>query len=334
MPHTLVYVSCSTSAEIQVFSLDATSGQLSFRQSCATPGNPFPLWASPDRSMLYAGLREPHAMAALHIDPNEGTLVFAGKVECDGPPAYVACDRNRRTLFAASYGGSSLSVSQLDADGIPQSLSQVERELPKAHSVQTDHGNRWLLVPNLGADAIRIYRLAPDGRVTPHTPDRAVVSPGSGPRHLVFTPDNRHVYCLTELACSIDLFDFDAEAGTLTRTQTVDIRPPGANGRPWASELRLSADGRFLYASERAASLITGFVCDPASGRMQLIGHFPTEDQPRGMGVDPSGRWLVAAGQQSGRLTSYAIDPSSGALRAVAHHATGGEPICVEIVSV
>ena len=109
--------------------------------------------------------------------------------------------------------------------------------------------------------------------------------------------------------------------------------PAGFAGKPWAAELRATPDGRFLYATDRTASAIAAFAVDPASGRLTLIDHTPTETQPRGMGIDPAGRWLVAAGQLSSRLTVYAIDPASGRLRAVHSHATGTDPICVDIVA-
>ena len=153
--------------------------------------------------------------------------------------------------------------------------------------------------------------------------------PGSGPRHTVISADNRHVHCLNELDGSIDVYDFDAATGRLTPKQSVSLLPPAFSGKPWAAELRATPDGRFLYASEIAA-----FAVDPASGRLRLIGHYPTETQPRGMGIAPSGRWLVAAGELSGHLTVSAIDPEDGHLAASHRQATGQDPICVELASV
>jgi len=185
-------------------------------------------------------------------------------------------------------------------------------------------------VPVLGADTIRSYRLGDDARLTPAA--STAVRPGSGPRHLLFSPDNRHLHCLNELDGSIDVFAFDAVAGTLACTQSISMLPAGYAAKPWAAELRATPDGRFLYATDRTASSIAAFTVDTSNGRLTLIDHYPTETQPRGMGVAPSGRWLIAAGQLSNRLTVYAIDPDSGRLRAVHSEATGLDPICVEIL--
>ena len=186
-------------------------------------------------------------------------------------------------------------------------------------------------MPSLGSDTIRAYRLGDDGRLTPAA--TTAVRAGSGPRHLVFSPDNRQLHCLNELDGSIDAFDFDAVGGALACTQSIGMLPAGHAGKPWAAELRATPDGRFLYATDRTASVIAAFSVDGGSGRLTLIDHYPTETQPRGMGIDPAGRWLIAAGQLSGRLTVYAIDPLSGRLSAGPSHATGNDPICVEIVA-
>ena len=331
MSQTLVYVSCAQSREIQVFSLADDSGEVGLRQSVATAGAPNPLRVCAAGRVLYAGLRSDDAIAAFAIDAASGNLALLGSVPTPGGATYVSCDRKRRLAFIASYGGNLLAVFPLDAQGAPQSASQVETELPRAHAAQIDATNRWLLLPSLGSDTIRAYHLGDDGHLTPAA--ITAVRAGSGPRHLVFSPDNLHVHCLNELDGSIDVFDFDALAGTLACTQSISMLPAGHVDKPWAAELRATPDGRFLYATDRTANVIAAFAVDTASGRLTLIDHTPTETQTRGMGIDPAGRWLIAAGQRSNQLTVYAIDPDSGRLSAVHRHATGNDPICVEIVA-
>ena len=331
MTQTVVYVSCAQSREIQVFSLADDCGEVSLRQRVGSAGAPNPLRACPEQRVLYAGMRADDAITAFAIEAGNGELAQLGSVALPGAVTYVSCDRERRVAFGASYGGNLLAVVALDAHGVPLTVSQVETDLPRAHAAQIDASNRWLLVPSLGSDTIRAYRLGDDGRLTPAA--ATAVRAGSGPRHLIFAPDNRHVHCLNELDGSIDVFEFDAVAGTLSCTQSASMLPPDFTGKPWAAELRATPDGRFLYATDRTASVIAAFAVDPASGHLALIDHYPTEAQPRGMGIDPTGRWLIAAGQLSGRLTVYAIDPFSGRLSVRASHATGSDPICVEIVT-
>lgn len=333
MPRTFIYVSCAASREIDVFSLDTASGEVALRQRLPTAGSPTPLHIGPDRRLLLAGLRAENALLTCTIDPATGALAPLGSVASPGGPTYVSCDLAQRTAFVASWGDNLLAAFPLAPDGAPLAATQIENALPRAHAALTDATNRWLLVPMLGADAIRVYRLKDNGHIEPNVPPLAVVRPGSGPRHLVFSPDNRHVHCLNELDGSIDAFAFDAAKGTLELTSSVSMMPHGFGGQPWAAELRATPDGAFLYATDRRSSTLAVFSVDPQNGQLSLFGHYPTEAQPRGMAVDPSGRWLAVAGQLSHHLTIYAIDPDTGCPRQSFRHATGEDPICVEIAA-
>ena len=328
MTQTFIYVSCAGSRQIDVFSLDAGSGAATLRQRVPVAGSPLPLYASRDGSRLYVGTRTEDALLAYSIDAENGELACLGGVPSPGVPTYVSCDATRRAAFVASYNGNLLASFPLDANGVPAGLGQVEPALPRAHAALTDRSNRWLLVPLLGADEIRIFALAGDGRVTPHAVARA--RSGSGPRHLVISSDNRLVYCLNELDGSVDQYAFDAERGELRPMHSASMLPASFSEAPWAAELRASPDGRLLFATDRRSSTLAVL---STNAPIALLGIHPTEMQPRGMAIDPSGRWLVVAGQLSGYLTVYEVDRHSGQLQARHRQATGEDPICVEIVS-
>jgi len=328
---TTVYVSCAESREINVFSL-ATSGEFQLVQRIPVDGAVQPLRISPDNQLLYAGSRGENAIHTYAIDPASGKLNPAGKISVLGSPTYLCCDRARRVLIAAYYHDNALVTYPLDANGIPQSPCQTETALPRAHSAVLDASSRWLLVATLGADALRCYQLGDDLRLTPAAPATIPVCAGSGPRHLAFAPDNRHLYCINELDGSIDRFDFDASNGQTQLRESTSLLPPGFAGAPWAAELRLVPDGRFLYASERRSSTLATFAVDAASGQLRLIGHCPTETQPRGMAIDPAGKWLIAAGQISGHVSVYELDGQTGLPQLRQRHATGLGPIGIEIL--
>jgi 6-phosphogluconolactonase len=333
MAQTFIYVSCAASRRIDVFSLDVSSGDLALRQSLATPGRPLPMRVCRDGRLLLVGLRDESALLTCSIDRENGRLAALGTVSSPGAPVYVSCDKAARNVFVASYGDSLLAVVPLDPRGRPAPAVQVETGLPRAHAALADPTGRWLLVPMLGADAIRVYRLAEDGGLTPNAPPLTKVRPGSGPRHLVYSPDNRHVHCLNELDGSIDLFAFAADTGTLELRQSVSMMPHGFNGAPWAAELRATPDGAFLYACDRRSSTLAVFSVEKQNGQLSLFGHYPAEAQPRGMAIDPSGRWLAIAGELSGHLAIHAIHPETGCPEPRGRIATGEDPICVEIVA-
>lgn len=111
------------------------------------------------------------------------------------------------------------------------------------------------------------------------------------------------------------------------------VMPAGSKDKPWAADIHLTPDGRFLYASERTSSTIAAFRVNGDSGKLALIGNYPTETQPRGFNIDPEGKYLLAVGQKSHSMSTYEIDQKTGALRRLSHLDVGKNPNWVEIVA-
>jgi 6-phosphogluconolactonase len=330
---TVVYVSGADRGEIHVLALDAERATLTLRQLLEPGGSVMPLAISPDRRRLYAARRsEPHAVLAFAIADGDGRLEPIGEAPLPASMAYLATDRQGRWLLAASYPSGLVSVSPIGATGVPGTATVVLPTGPKAHSIRASADNRFVYAAVLGADVVRIWRFdAASGSLEPAAVPEVAVRPGAGPRHFVFHPDLSFLYLLNELDASVDAFAVDAGSGALTHRQTVSGLPERFAGEPWAAEIRLTPDGRFLYVSERRASLIAGFAVDPVDGRLEPIGHWPTQAQPRGMAVDPSGRFLIVAGQLSHRAGLHRI-AADGTLVAGAEVDVGLNPTWVEAV--
>lgn len=330
---TVVYVSNADSGDIAILSM-ATEGTLAPLGTAEVGGTVMPLAVSPCRRFLYAARRsEPMAVVSFAIDPIHGTLSRLGEAPLPASMAYIATDRSGRWLFAASYQGDVVTVSPIAADGRAGPVRQSIATGRHAHAILPAPSNRHVLATSLGGGVVMQFAFdAASGQLTPNVPAALTVRPGAGPRHLRFHPNGRFVYLLNELDASVDVLGFDADTGTLTPLQTVDSLPPGFEGEPWAADLQLTPDGRFLYASERRSSTLAAFRIDADSGRLALVGHVPTEIQPRGFAIDSRGRWLLAVGQLSDRLSRYAIDPVSGALASVQRIELGRNPNWVEIV--
>jgi 6-phosphogluconolactonase len=183
------------------------------------------------------------------------------------------------------------------------------------------------------------------GVLTRHAPPQVRAREGGSPRHLVFggpasleaNRQPRFAYLLNELDAAIDVFAFDAERGTLETVQTIASQPPGFSGEPWAADIHLTPDGRFLYTSERRSSTLAAFRVDTGpganAGHLSLVGHVPTEAQPRGFAISPDGGRLFAVGQLSNRLSRYAIDTDTGELTWRDGCAVGLNPNWVEAIT-
>ncbi len=169
--------------------------------------------------------------------------------------------------------------------------------------------------------------------MAPNEPAAIRVAAKNGPRHFVFHPNGKFVYLVNELSAAVLVFSYDAAHGTWRDIQQASALPDKFEGKPWAADIHLTPDGRFLYASERTSSTISAFKVDTENGHLTPLGSAATEKQPRGFAIDPSGHLLAAVGELSNAMSVYAIDGESGALRLLQSVPTGKKPNWVEFVA-
>ena len=354
---TFVYVSNAEDGDIGMYTLQA-DGSLQPGQRFKAEKLVMPMAVSPDKRFLIAAVRsKPFQAYSYSIDKSSGALNLVGTGTLAESYPYIALDRSGRSLLGASYGANQVGVNPVGADGRVGEPLQVIPTARNAHSIRTDNTNRFVFVPHLGTD--QVFQFVFDeksGKLTANTPPVLQLKPGTGPRHLIVSSDNRFVYLLNELTGMVTTLALDQNAGTLKELDSVSALPsdtklgpgvprgavgtPGANQAPrntandiWASDLHLTPNGRLLYAAERTSSTLGAFRVDAASGKLTYLGSTSTEKQPRGFNIDPSGRFVVVSGELSDTISSYVIDTETGALKLIGRYPTGKGANWVEIVA-
>jgi 6-phosphogluconolactonase len=201
------------------------------------------------------------------------------------------------------------------------SVDHQRQEGPHAHMVVPSPGNRFLLVAELGLDEVIVYGFDAANGTLMRT-SAAKLPPGSGPRHLAFSPNGRFVFVLNELTAAVDLFRWDDKRGLLDPLVSMSTLPVGYTGPKSGAEIAVHPGGKFLYCSNRGDSSIAVFRI--GGGKLTLIGHVPTGGKtPRSFAIDPSGKFLLAANQDSNSISVFRIDAGNGLLK------PAGEPVSV-----
>ena len=136
---------------------------------------------------------------------------------------------------------------------------------------------------------------------------------------------------VNEQGKSVTLCDYDAEKGTLQLRQTVSTVPDDWDIKQGScADIEISADGRFVYASNRGHDSIAMFSIDLANGEISSLGQAPTEKTPRSFNLMPGGeKFVVAAGQGNDRLAVYRRDAKSGTLTKLKSYDCGKGPAWV-----
>jgi 6-phosphogluconolactonase len=315
------------------------------------------LTTDPRHRFLYAVTERGHAAGAdpskteglvisYSIDPKTGALKLLNQVDSAGRgPCFVLVDDSGKTLFVANYGSGSVTSFAINADGsigkktgfdqhTGSGPNRERQEGPHAHATVLSPDNRFLFVPNLGIDEIKIYKFdAAKGTFTPNDPSFASVTAGLGPRHLVFGRGGKFAYVVCEMGSSVVVFSYDPVKGSLTPVQTISNLPSDFTGIDNSAEIEVGRSGRFLYASNRGSDSITVFAIDPSKGTLTRVQVAPTLGKiPRNFDIDPTGKYLIAGNQISNQLVVFAIDQTNGQLKPTGQVLDIAAPVCILFV--
>ena len=318
---------------------DADSGKATSLGLAAESVNPSFLAVGPDNRHVYAVNEvqdykrgKTGGVSAFEIEPKTGKLTFLNEVASRGEdPCYVALDQSGKFALVANYTSGNIAVFPILEDGsLGESSSFVQhngkgsnperQEGPHAHWIETTANNRFAIVADLGLDEILVYRFEPAlGTLTPNSPPFTKAEAGVGPRHIAIQKDQKFIYTVNELKSSITSFTYDPATGVLKSVQTISTLPQGFAGENDAAEIHIHPNGKFLYASNRGDDSIAAFSIDPLTGRLKLIGHFPTQGKvPRNFEIDPTGSRLFVANQNSNNIVVFRVDGETGRLTATA----------------
>lgn len=271
------------------------------------------------------------------IDPATAMLSPISQAPSGGGGAtFVSWEPRVNTAFAANFGGGQIAALPVDREGHLSPPASVQTDtgrgphpkqnMPHAHAAVLDPSGHYVLVPDMGADRIFVYGFnAATRQLTPAATPFAQTEPGTGPRHLVFSPDGRFVYALSELTAGLRTYRWDAAKGRLAFIDTQDIDPPGAIDHS-VGEIVITPDGRHLYVSNRTRNTIVTYTVDRKTGHATQVQEIATHGiRPRSFIIDPTGRWMIVGNERSASMTVLHVDPASGRLSAAGDPVKGPE---------
>ena len=334
---------------IYVYQFDAATGQTTPVSSAFTD-NPSYLAIAPGGNFLYAVNEtdgaKPGRVSSFSFSKSNGQLTFLNEQPTGGDdPCYVSVDDQRKWLMIANYSGGNLSALPIRADGSISPLAQLiqhtgkgfnpqRQEKPHVHSVTFTPDKHFVIAADLGLDKLSIYRFTTNATTPLSAPTDSTVAtqPGSGPRHISFTPDGRYVYQINEMGGTVNAFGY--KAGKLTLIQQTLTHPESFTEDIGSADIHVSPNGKFLYASNRGvANNIAIYSIDPASGKLTTQGYQSTLGQgPRNFIIDPSGQWLLVANQRTNNIVIFHIDPQTGLLKASDAQLNIPAPVCLKLL--
>ena len=263
---------------------------------------------------------------------------FLNAVTEEGAPlCYVAVDDARQLVYGANYHKGEVNVYKILADGSLEATDAVfhdeptgphaNQDKPHVHYTDLTPDNR-LVVCDLGTDRVYTYDVSAEGKLTEVATYEA--APGTGPRHLVFHPNDQVAYLFGELDSTVTVLAYDAATGSFTEKQKLSTLPTDFDGENGGAAVRISNDGRFVYLSNRGHNSLAVFAVNEAGDALTFVQHVSTEgDHPRDFNLDPTNEFVICANQNTDNITLYRRDAENGTLTTIQKDFYVPECVCI-----
>jgi 6-phosphogluconolactonase (cycloisomerase 2 family) len=358
----------SYAGNVTTLSLGFTNGSYSLEATSASSEcGPNPAWLTLDaaRGTLYClneGLTTPNGSLSSFTINGDGSLKHVqNTTTLNGPVSGVLYGHaaGDRGIALAHYGGSALSTHSLlgggrfdGNDSFSFSMSGPgpipdRQDSPHPHEAVLDPTGQYIIVPDLGADLIRVFAINPKtNALTEKTAFKT--PPGSGPRHAAFhdpygvsgAAAPTFLYVATELASSVISYSVSylPNAGGLEFAAVQEVSALGAlaNSRINApAGIALSPDNRFLLLSNRNSSIFTLPNPDASNstavasdsittfslskeGKLRFVQAWPTYGLfPRHFSLNAAGNLLAVGNQNSANVVLMKRDVATGLIEDV-----------------
>ena len=290
------------------------------------------LWLtlSADGTRLYAG----RAGGVTVFDTTGRALRTVAAYETGGsqPPCHLSLSADGRRLYFAVYTDARCGIVDLESGQVRATTlaghgpNAARQEKAHAHCAQETPNARSLAVADFGSDAIWTFDLL---KLTPQGKFR--MPPGSGPRHLVFHPWGAFAYVIFELSNTIGVYRFASDR--FEPLQFVPLLPEGFVNPSQAAALKLSADGRQLFATNRGLDTAVAFDIDQTTGFLSQGVQSPLGGcWPRDLTLLPGGRIAIACLERTGEVRACAYEVTTRRFHVLEHHVALHRPVVAAVL--
>ncbi len=341
------YTDNSISKGIYVYQLDGKTGQSKFVDSVISE-NPSYISFDSKADYLYAVNENETGkgmVSAFSFDRLNGELHLLNIQKTKGDaPCFIKVDKSGLNVLLANYGDGSFNLFKTNPDGSLKSIAQSfqhvgkgpkkEQDQAHAHGTFLSPDEKYLFETDLGLDKIFKYNYNPHDAqpLTVGKPEYYTVPSGFGPRHIVFSNNGKFLYLLGELAGQIITFSY--KNGVLQPLQTISSTGEDTSDLDKGSAaIRISPNGKFLYASNRGETNSIGIFAIGKDGKLTFVANQKVKLHPRDFIFTPNGKWLIVASRDNNAVELYKVDINRGTLINSQQDIKLGKPVGLAITA-
>ncbi len=258
----------------------------------------------------------------------DDSLVFINSSSSGGAhPCFITVNEMGFVL-ATNWTGGNMGLLRLSKEGELSPLLDVQthsgssthenQQGPHTHSAWFESSDNAIIAVDLGTNELWFSKLDTGlHKLIPSNPQTLEMEPGAGPRHLVIHPNGHWIYVLNELNSTIT-FVQKSDNGIYNKDESFSTLPIGFIESNTCADIKISSDGKFVYASNRGHNSIAIYKVNVENGYLKLIGHQSTlGDSPRNLNLSPDDNFLLVANRRTNNIVSFKRDKITGMLKNV-----------------
>lgn len=289
-----------------------------------------------NNNILYSIVQDGDQGGIAAYDLNNNFNYIGSALQTGSSPAYVEVAEQKQLVFSANFHTGIVTIHKINpdktltiTDTIQLKGSSVKPEQEAAHPHMAHlTPDEQLVVCDYGTDQITTYQIDDQAHATLNSTFTAPA--GSAPRHLVFNPQHPDLaYCICELSSVVLVLHYDH--GQFNLLDSYHLLPQEYLGENTAAAIRISADGQYLYTSNRGHNSLVSFRISADGKKLEHLQTIKTQgDFPRDFCLDPTGQFVLVPHQKSNDVTIFNRDLDSGQLTFNNHDCQVPEGTCIK----
>lgn len=312
------YTYIGDSKGITIFDLDLEKGLFLKRKEIAVSNASY-IRPSSDGKFLYSVTDD--GIVAFRVMP-DGELEEINTASIRGMRGcFIELYEEKNFLFVAGYHDGKMTMLRIRDDGGVGEItdgfydrgmgSVAERDtIPHISCVRMTPDKKYVCVVDLGIDQMKILRLNTElGRL--RLVDILRCEQNSAPRYVMFSPDGRFMYMISELKNEISVYSYDGSQKVpkfelIQRVSSLAKKHSNVNA---AMRLRFSPDFRYVLCSNVGDNSVGIFSVDQDSGMLDQLCCLPISGSyPKDIGMMPGGKYLYSINHEDGTITCFTMN--------------------------
>ncbi len=279
---------------------------------------------------------------AAHVNRTDLSLEKISSLRTQGSaPCHIGISPDNNTLIASNYSSGNFTAFGLDKDGkISGELSNYRFKSKSVHPTRQKHSHihsafyspdgKHVFIQDLGGD--HIYQFEADAVRKNEQPYTTYATPeDAGPRHIAFADNNKFVYAINELNGTIDAYSLNKKG--IIQKHLQNISTDTVSGDNLCAHIRLSSDGKFLYASNRGKKNNIAVFKVAKDGELNLQQVISCGGSgPRHFEFTKDENYIIVTNQYTNNVVLFHRDRKKGIIAPSGIEISIPSPVCVEVI--